>query len=223
MTAEKCTKKRDARAKLLFCQSKPIAFVLFSLPSPSSLVKLPNVSDRTLRLNKPTSRLILLKTCKPPRNTAMYCGWILSLVQNVIFLCFILSFPLYHIQKYRIKRLKARIRLSLCIWLVSYSFRANTFFSLYDSRCRVKRLFSYHIFRVIYYNRKPFSLSHALIVVSFSQHMFILYRLSFLFMFNNRFRPQYLPSVNSLQRWWTLPMSRTWKSGARGIPEIQTT
>ena len=24
--ARKCTKKRDARAKLLFCQSKPIAF-----------------------------------------------------------------------------------------------------------------------------------------------------------------------------------------------------
>ena len=129
----------------------------------------------------------------------------------------------YHIQKYGIKRLKARIRVSLSIWRVSYSFRANTFFSLYDSRCRVKRLFSYHIFRVIYYNRKPFSKSQALIVVSFSQHLFILYRLSFLFMFNNRFRPQYLPSINSLQRWWTLPMSRTWKSGARGIPEIQTT
>ena len=26
MTAEKCTKRRDARAKLLFCQFKPIAF-----------------------------------------------------------------------------------------------------------------------------------------------------------------------------------------------------
>ena len=32
----KCTKMRDARAKLLFCQSKPIAFLLFSLPSRSS-------------------------------------------------------------------------------------------------------------------------------------------------------------------------------------------
>ena len=61
MTAEKCTKKGDARAKLLFCQSKPIAFVPFSLPSPSSLVKLPNVSDRTLRLNTRTSYLICLK------------------------------------------------------------------------------------------------------------------------------------------------------------------
>ena len=29
--AKKCTKKRDARAKLLFCQSKPIVFLLFSV------------------------------------------------------------------------------------------------------------------------------------------------------------------------------------------------
>ena len=36
VTAKKCTtKKRDPRAKLLFCQSKPIAFL------PSSLLKLP--------------------------------------------------------------------------------------------------------------------------------------------------------------------------------------
>ena len=38
VTAKKCTKKRDARAKLLFCQSKPIAFLPFSLTSPSSLL-----------------------------------------------------------------------------------------------------------------------------------------------------------------------------------------
>ena len=37
--AKKCTKKRDARAKLLFCQSKPINFL------PSSLLKLPNLSN----------------------------------------------------------------------------------------------------------------------------------------------------------------------------------
>jgi len=37
-------KKRDARAKLLFCQSKPIAFLPFSwtLTTPSSLLELPN-------------------------------------------------------------------------------------------------------------------------------------------------------------------------------------
>ena len=43
MTAKKCTKKRDARAKLLFCQFKPIAFLPFSLTSPSSLLKLPRI------------------------------------------------------------------------------------------------------------------------------------------------------------------------------------
>ena len=37
-------KKRDARAKLLFCRSLPIGFFPFSLPSPSSLLKLPNMS-----------------------------------------------------------------------------------------------------------------------------------------------------------------------------------
>ena len=36
-------KKGDARTKLLFCYCKPIAFLPFSLPSPPSLPKLPNV------------------------------------------------------------------------------------------------------------------------------------------------------------------------------------
>ena len=39
MAVKKYTKKRDARAKLL--RNKPIAFLTFSLPSPSSLLKLP--------------------------------------------------------------------------------------------------------------------------------------------------------------------------------------
>ena len=39
--ATKCTKRCDACAKLLFCQSKPIGFLPFLLPSPSSLLKLP--------------------------------------------------------------------------------------------------------------------------------------------------------------------------------------
>ena len=38
MTVKECTKKRDARKKLLFCQSKPIAFLPFSLTSPPSLL-----------------------------------------------------------------------------------------------------------------------------------------------------------------------------------------
>ena len=42
-TAEKCTKKCDACAKLLFCLSKRIAFLPFLLSSPSSLRKLPNI------------------------------------------------------------------------------------------------------------------------------------------------------------------------------------
>ena len=43
MTVKKCTKKRDARAKLLFGQTKPVAFLTFPLPSPSSLL---NVCER---------------------------------------------------------------------------------------------------------------------------------------------------------------------------------
>ena len=44
MTAKKCTKKHDARAKLLFFVSKPTALLPFSLTSASSLLKLPNDS-----------------------------------------------------------------------------------------------------------------------------------------------------------------------------------
>ena len=45
-------KKRDARAKLLFCLSKPIAFLPFSLPSASSFLRLPNVNCRLLANEK---------------------------------------------------------------------------------------------------------------------------------------------------------------------------
>ena len=48
MTSKKCTKKRNARAKLLFCQSKPIAFLPFSLPS--SLVKLPKEASNAAEI-----------------------------------------------------------------------------------------------------------------------------------------------------------------------------
>ena len=41
VTAKKCTNNLDARAELLFCQSKPIAFLPFSLTSYLSLSKLP--------------------------------------------------------------------------------------------------------------------------------------------------------------------------------------
>ena len=47
LTAKKCTKQHDVRTKLLFCQSKPIAFLLFSLPPPllSSLLSLPSANS----------------------------------------------------------------------------------------------------------------------------------------------------------------------------------
>ena len=42
MTATKCTKKLDVRAKLLFANLNLLVFLPFSLPSPSPLLKLPN-------------------------------------------------------------------------------------------------------------------------------------------------------------------------------------
>ena len=43
VTAKKCAKRRDARAKLFFCQSKLIGSLPFSLPSPSSLFKVHSI------------------------------------------------------------------------------------------------------------------------------------------------------------------------------------
>ena len=45
LTAKTYTKKRDARAEFLFCQSKRIAFFLFSFMSPSSFHELPKKYD----------------------------------------------------------------------------------------------------------------------------------------------------------------------------------
>ena len=42
MMAKKCTKKRDA-CKIVVLLIKPIVFVAFLLPSPSSDLKLPNI------------------------------------------------------------------------------------------------------------------------------------------------------------------------------------
>ena len=41
MTENKCTKKCDAHAKLLFCQSKLISLLPFLMPLPPSLLKFP--------------------------------------------------------------------------------------------------------------------------------------------------------------------------------------
>ena len=43
MTATKCTKKRDARAKIVVLLIKPIVFLKFSLPSPLSDLNVPIV------------------------------------------------------------------------------------------------------------------------------------------------------------------------------------
>ena len=57
-TAKKyvCTKKRDAPAELLFCQLNSINFLLFSLPSPSSLLKLPIIEFENLRFGPSTRK-----------------------------------------------------------------------------------------------------------------------------------------------------------------------
>ena len=41
-----CTKKRDARAELMFCLSKLIAFLVFSSTSPSSMLILPIIKSQ---------------------------------------------------------------------------------------------------------------------------------------------------------------------------------
>ena len=70
-TAKKCTKKRDARAKLFFCQSKPSAFLPLSLPSPSSLLKFPVISSQ-----RGLSKVMLHETIRNndfQRNTVLQC------------------------------------------------------------------------------------------------------------------------------------------------------
>ena len=43
--AKKCTEKRDAREMFFFLLNKPITFLMFSLPSPSSLLNPPNILE----------------------------------------------------------------------------------------------------------------------------------------------------------------------------------
>ena len=73
VTAKNRTKKRDARAKLLFCQTKSIAFLPFPLKSPSSLLEPPIASeDLSLRtkncqysFGELCSNVSDTPTCKP--------------------------------------------------------------------------------------------------------------------------------------------------------------
>ena len=74
-TANKCTKKRDARAKLLFCQSKPVAFLSFSfsLPSPSSLPNLPK-EERDWREREVSEKLPTYPSPKLTLTLSSYLG-----------------------------------------------------------------------------------------------------------------------------------------------------
>ena len=63
VTAKKSTKKRDARAKFLLCQSDPIAFLPFLWPSLSSLLKLSLISI------KPSCDMILSTDLKLRKGT----------------------------------------------------------------------------------------------------------------------------------------------------------
>ena len=60
-TSKKCTKKRDAREKLLFCQSKPIAFLSFSLPP-----RRPWLSSLCKFVNSVRSFWTFFRVCYPP-------------------------------------------------------------------------------------------------------------------------------------------------------------
>ena len=52
-----CTKKRDVRAKLLFCLSYPITFLPLSLPSPWTLLKLPRCNAKPSNDRKSSNSL----------------------------------------------------------------------------------------------------------------------------------------------------------------------
>ena len=70
VTAKKCTKKRDARAKLLFWLLNLFAFVTFSLPlpSPSSYLKVP--INRGVRKRRRRRRKHHLKSESGPFHTS---------------------------------------------------------------------------------------------------------------------------------------------------------
>ena len=82
MTAKKCTKKRDARAELLLYLSKPIAFSKSSLPTPSSLLRLPNVTrDRGRSANRTADQRVPRNDSR--NNYGMYFGSSSLLDSNV--------------------------------------------------------------------------------------------------------------------------------------------
>ena len=64
MTAKKCTKKRDARAKLLFYRSKPVAFLPFVKYWPFFLG---SNSNRLIEGQENKKKVVVLCS-RPPQN-----------------------------------------------------------------------------------------------------------------------------------------------------------
>ena len=58
----------------MFCQSKPVAFLTSSLPSPSSLLKLPNSHNLSLPL-QPLHRRTPPPPPRPPKNPSLRETW----------------------------------------------------------------------------------------------------------------------------------------------------
>ena len=70
MTVKKCTKKRDAREKLLFLFIDPFAFLTFSLPSPSPLdLEVPNICS--FRNESTASRSLLFFVFQSEENCSV--------------------------------------------------------------------------------------------------------------------------------------------------------
>ena len=76
-------KKRDARAKLLFYQSKPIAFLPLSLPSPSSLLSSLMFAQKRLAGNSVIVECHVTLKC-PMREH--FAGEVISALQRVHYL-----------------------------------------------------------------------------------------------------------------------------------------
>ena len=79
MTAKKCTKKRDARAKIVVLLINPIAFLKFSLPSPSSDLKVPTVCQGKYELERKSLSEDLMKN--PIRlSEAVFCTCLINFI-----------------------------------------------------------------------------------------------------------------------------------------------
>ena len=78
--AKKCTKKRDACAKLLFCQSKHISLLPFLMPLPSSLLKLPidrciTATQKILHMQNIFATLEMRRGDEMKCVLQQYCSW----------------------------------------------------------------------------------------------------------------------------------------------------